>query len=45
MTEEESERLRTAYGSSYERLVELKNRYDPGNLFRMNQNIRPTVGR
>ena len=43
MTEEEGDRLESAYGSSYERLVELKNRYDPGNLFRMNQNIRPTI--
>ena len=43
MTEEEGERLESAYGSSYQRLVELKNRYDPSNLFRMNQNIRPAV--
>jgi FAD/FMN-containing dehydrogenase len=43
MTEEEGERLESAYGSSFARLIELKNRYDPGNLFRMNQNIRPTV--
>ena len=42
MTEEEGERLETAYGASYQRLVELKNRYDPTNLFRMNQNIPPT---
>ena len=43
MTEDEGERLESAYGSSYQRLVELKNRYDPQNLFRMNQNIPPTV--
>ena len=43
MTEEESARVESAYGSSYQRLVELKNRYDPSNLFRLNQNIRPTV--
>ena len=43
MTEEEEARLESAYGSSYHRLVELKNRYDPSNLFRMNQNIRPAV--
>ena len=36
-------RIRAAYPGSYERLVELKNKYDPTNLFRMNQNIKPTV--
>ncbi len=41
MTEEEGGRLESAYGSSFQRLVELKNRYDPTNLFRLNQNIRP----
>ncbi len=43
MTEEEGDRLESAYGASYSRLVELKNRYDPSNLFRMNQNIPPTA--
>lgn len=43
MTGEEAGRLEDAYGDSYQRLVELKNRYDPGNLFRMNQNIPPTA--
>jgi hypothetical protein len=37
------ERVRSAYGSNYDRLVSLKNRYDPTNLFRLNANIRPTV--
>lgn len=32
-----------AYRENYERLVELKNEWDPENLFRMNQNIKPTV--
>ena len=32
-----------AYSRNYERLVGLKNKYDPTNLFRMNQNIKPTV--
>jgi len=36
MTEEEGDRLESAYGPSYQRLVGLKNRYDPTNLFRMN---------
>ena len=31
------------YGENYPRLVELKNKYDPTNLFRLNANIRPTV--
>jgi FAD/FMN-containing dehydrogenase len=33
---------RAAYGPNYERLVTLKNKYDPTNFFRMNHNIRPT---
>lgn len=43
MTEEEGERVSSAYGTSYERLVALKNKYDPSNLFRMNQNITPSA--
>ncbi|MEM4781745.1 MAG: BBE domain-containing protein, partial [Halalkalicoccus sp.] len=34
---------RAAYGESYERLVAVKNEYDPSNLFRINQNVAPTV--
>jgi FAD/FMN-containing dehydrogenase len=41
---EGEDRVRAAYGDkTYERLVALKNRYDPTNLFRVNHNIRPTV--
>ena len=40
---EGEERVRAAYGSNYERLVTLKNKYDPTNLFCLNQNIKPTV--
>jgi FAD/FMN-containing dehydrogenase len=40
---EEGTRIRAAYSDNYERLVALKNKYDPTNLFRLNQNIKPTV--
>ena len=39
---EEATRIRAAYSQGYERLVALKNKYDPTNLFRLNQNIKPT---
>lgn len=41
LTEEEADRIEFAYGATFQRLVELKTRYDPTNLFRMNQNIPP----
>jgi FAD/FMN-containing dehydrogenase len=41
--EEKDELVRAAFGPTYERLVQVKNTYDPTNLFRVNQNIRPTV--
>ncbi len=34
-------RIKEAYGANYDRLVALKNKYDPTNLFRYNQNIKP----
>ena len=41
--EEGEDRVREAYGAHYERLVALKDKYDPTNLFRLNQNVRPTA--
>ena len=43
LTDDERDRIKSAYGSNYDRLVALKNKYDPTNLFRRNQNIKPTV--
>ena len=42
MSDEGPERVRQAYpGSTWDRLVEIKRRYDPTNLFRLNQNVTP----
>lgn len=43
MMEEGENRIKATYGDNYERLVQIKNKYDPTNLFRVNQNIKPTV--
>jgi FAD/FMN-containing dehydrogenase len=41
---EGDERIRSAYpNGTYERLAEIKRRYDPSNLFDQNQNIRPAL--
>jgi len=42
LTEEEGgDRLRAAYGENYERLVDVKTKWDPANVFRTNKNIVP----
>jgi FAD/FMN-containing dehydrogenase len=41
MTAEEGDRIVAAYGSNYDRLVQIKKRYDPDNIFHLNQNIKP----
>ena len=40
---DEGDRVEEAYGDNYDDLVELKNEWDPENLFRSNHNIEPTV--
>lgn len=39
--DEGGERVRAAYGANFDRLVQVKSRYDPDNFFRVNQNISP----
>jgi len=41
MMDEGQERVKKSYLNNYERLVEIKSKYDPGNLFKVNQNIKP----
>ena len=39
--DEGPDRVKAAYGENYDRLVTLKRKYDPDNLFRLNQNVNP----
>lgn len=45
MPEDETDRVSNAYGANYARLTALKSKYDPGNLFRLNQNVQPSAQR
>jgi FAD/FMN-containing dehydrogenase len=38
---DDASRLRETYGGNYQRLVDLKTRFDPNNLFRLNANVAP----
>jgi FAD/FMN-containing dehydrogenase len=44
MMDEGQERVEATYRGNYGRLARVKQKYDPGNLFRVNQNVRPIVG-
>lgn len=43
LNDENQAQVNANYGDNYTRLVEVKNKYDPTNLFRLNANVRPTV--
>jgi hypothetical protein len=45
MMEEGENRIKATYGDNYQRLVKVKDKYDPENFFRVNQNIQPSVKR
>lgn len=43
LNKEGHQMVQASHGANYERLVAVKNKYDPENLFRLNQNIKPMV--
>jgi FAD/FMN-containing dehydrogenase len=42
MGDEGGDRVKATYGDNYQRLVAIKDKYDPQNLFSVNQNIKPS---
>ena len=38
---DDQDKMRANFGANYDRLVKVKTQYDPGNLFRLNANIKP----
>jgi FAD/FMN-containing dehydrogenase len=43
LSDDDGDRVKDSFGQHYGRMVELKNKYDPTNFFRLNQNIQPTT--
>ena len=43
MMDEGEDRVKATYGDNYDRLVAIKTQYDPTNMFRVNQNIKPMI--
>jgi FAD/FMN-containing dehydrogenase len=43
MHDEGDDRVKASYRGNYERLVAIKNKYDPANVFRVNQNLKPSA--
>jgi len=43
MMEEGQDRVKASFRENYDRLASVKHQYDPGNLFRVNQNIQPVA--
>ena len=43
MMDEGQDRVRASYRDNYDRLAQVKHRYDPDNLFHVNQNIQPAA--
>ncbi|HEY2161467.1 MAG TPA: BBE domain-containing protein [Solirubrobacteraceae bacterium] len=44
MMDEGEDRVRASYRGNYDRLAAIKAEYDPENVFRVNQNIKPAAG-